>query len=248
MSLVKKSLAKTASSVPNSTDTKAPTAAVEAVQANTPVTDNEQKEYPFFVAAIESDLAQLKTFSDIADKASYKSEALKRNDYLGYINRYRLSGQNHPNTVLAWVFIWLVDLKRWDAVLELLPLMIEQKQPLPTVFNTKHWPAFVIDQLYDDANFYLSESKHDGLFEISFVLHRLINIVKSQNWTGLEVVGGKLYAITAKVDASLHNYGFAAIFAEQAQAINDKAGVKTLLKDLQKLLKQSEPEKAADAD
>lgn len=248
MSLVKKSLAKTASVVPTSTEINAPTAAVDAVQANAPVTDNEQKEYPFFVAAIESDLAQLKTFTDIVDKASYKSEALKRNDYLSYIKRYRLSDQNHHNKVLAWVFIWLVDLKRWDAVLELLPLMVEQKQPLPTVFNTKHWPAFVIDQLYDDANFYLSESKYDGLFEISFVLHRLISIVKDQDWTGLEVVGGKLYAIAAKVDASIHNYGFAAAFAEQAQEINDKAGVKTLLKDLQKLLKQSEPEKAVVAD
>ena len=248
MSLVKKSLAKTASSVLSSTETHAPTAAVDAAQVNAPVTNNEQKEYPFFVAAIESDLAQLKTFTDIADKASYKSEALKRNDYLGYIKRYRLSDQNHHNKVLAWVFIWLVDLKRWDAVLELLPLMVEQKQPLPTVFNTKHWPAFVIDQLYDDANYYLSQSKANGLFDISFVLHRLISIVKDQNWTGLEVVGGKLYAIAAKVDASIHNYGFAAAFAEQAQEINDKAGVKTLLKDLQKLLKQSEPEQAADAD
>lgn len=248
MSLVKKSLAKTASVVPSSTETHAPTAADDTVQANAPATNNEQKEYPFFVAAIESDLAQLKTFTDIADKASYKSEALKRNDYLGYIKRYRLSDQNHHNKVLAWVFIWLVDLKRWDAVLELLPLMVEQKQPLPTVFNTKHWPAFVIDQLYDDANYYLSQSKANGLFDISFVLHRLISIVKDQDWTGLEVVGGKLYAMTAKVDASIHNYGFAAAFAEQALAINDGAGVKGLLKDLQKLLKQSEPEQAADAD
>ena len=248
MSLVKKSLAKTASSVLSSTETHAPTAAVDTVQANAPATNNEQKEYPFFVAAIESDLAQLKTFTDIADKASYKSEALKRNDYLGYIKRYRLSDQNHHNKVLAWVFIWLVDLKRWDAVLELLPLMVEQKQPLPTVFNTKHWPAFVIDQLYDDASYYLSQSKANGLFDISFVLHRLISIVKDQDWTGLEVVGGKLYAMTAKVDASIHNYGFAAAFAEQALAINDGAGVKGLLKDLQKLLKQSEPEQAVDAD
>lgn len=248
MSLVKKSLAKTASVVPSSTETHAPTAAIDVVQANAPVTENEQKEYPFFVAAIESDLAQLKTFTDIADKASYKSEALKRNDYLGYIKRYRLSGQNHHNTVLAWVFIWLVDLKRWDDVLELLPLMVEQKQPLPTVFNTKHWPAFVTDQLYDDANYYLSQSEQAGLFTISFVLHRLITTVKNQDWTGLEVVGGKLYAMAAKVDASIHNYGFAAAFAEQALAINEGAGVKGLLKDLQKLLKQSEPEQAVDAD
>lgn len=237
MSLVKKSLAKAVSSVPTSTEKQAPTAVATATQANAPANNTEQNEYPFFAAAIESDLAQLKTFTDISDKASYKSEALERNDYLGYINRYRLSGQNHHNKVLAWVFIWLVDLKRWDAVLELLPLLIEQKQSLPTVFNTKHWAAFVIDQLYDDANYYLSESKQQGLFDISYVLRSLINTVKKQDWSGLEVVGGKLYAIAAKVDAAQHNYGNALLFAEHAQAVNDKAGVKGLVDKLTKQLK-----------
>ena len=224
MSLVKKSLAKAVSSVPNSTEKQAPTAAATATQANAPANNTEQSEYPFFAAAIESDLAQLKTFTDISD------------------NRYRLSGQNHHNKVLAWVFIWLVDLKRWDAVLELLPLMIEQKQPLPTVFNTKHWPAFVIDQLYDDANYYLSESKMQGLYDIGFTLRRLIYVVKNQDWSGLEVVGGKLYSIAAKVHKAQLNLGNALYFAEMAQAINDKAGVKTMLKELQKMIKPAEPD------
>ncbi|WP_199525267.1 phage terminase small subunit [Pseudoalteromonas sp. bablab_jr011] len=237
MSLVKKSLAKAASSVPTSTDKKAPTVAATATNTHAPTTITTQTEYQLYAAAIESDLAQLKTFTDIADKATYKSEALERQDYLGYINQYRLSGQCHPNTVLAWVFIWLVDLKRWDAVLELLPFMVEQKQPLPTVFNTKHWPTFVIDQLYDDANYYLTESKQQGLFDISYVLRGLINTVKNQDWNGLEVVGGKLYAIAAKVDAAQHNYGNALLFAEHAQAINDKAGVKGLVDKLTKQLK-----------
>lgn len=242
MSLVKKSLAKAASSVPTSTENKAQTAAANATQANAPATVNKQTEYQLYVAAIESDLAQLKTFTDIADKASYKSEALKRQDYLAYINQYRLSGQNHHNKVLAWVFIWLVDLKRWDAVMDLLPLMIEQKQPLPTVFNTKHWAAFVIDQLYDDANYYLSQSQQQELHDIGFILHRLINAVKNQDWAGLEVVGGKLYAIAAKVNKAQLNLGNALYFAEMAQSINDKAGVKTLIKELQKIIKPAEPE------
>lgn len=237
MSLVKNSLAKAASSVPTSTKPNAPTGVAIAIQTNAPSNVNKQTEYQLYAAAIESDLAQLKTFTDIADKATYKSEALERQDYLGYINEYRLSGQCHPNTVLAWVFIWLVDLKRWDAVLELLPFMVEQKQPLPTVFNTKHWPAFVIDQLYDDANYYLTESKLQGLFDMSYVLRGLINTVKNQDWNGLEVVGGKMYAIAAKVDAAQHNYGNALLFAERAQVINDKAGVKGLVDKLAKQLK-----------
>ncbi|WKD23608.1 phage terminase small subunit [Pseudoalteromonas sp. KG3] len=241
MSLFKKSLAK-AKAVPTSTENKAPTAAANATQANAPATVNKQTEYQLYAAAIESDLAQLKTFADISDKATYKSEVLERQDYLGYINQYRLNGQNHHNKVLAWVFIWLVDLKRWDAVMDLLPLMIEQKQPLPTVFNTKHWAAFVIDQLYDDANYYLAESHQQGLYDIGFTLRRLIFVVKNQDWAGLEVVGGKLYAIAAKVNKAQLNLGSALYFAKIAQSINDKAGVKTLLKELQKMIKPAEPE------
>nr|WP_231388451.1 phage terminase small subunit [Pseudoalteromonas sp. S8-8] len=187
-------------------------------------------------------MAQLKTFADISDKATYKSEALERQGYLAYINQYRLSEQSHHNKVLAWVFIWLVDLKRWDAVMDLLPLMIEQKQPLPTVFNTKHWAAFVIDQLYDDANYYLAESQQQGLYDIGFTLRRLIFVVKNQDWSGLEVVGGKLYAIAAKVNKAQLNLGNAIYFAKIAQSINDKAGVKTLIKELQKMIKPAEPE------
>ena len=55
-------------------------------------------------------------------------------------------------------------------------------------------------------------------------------------------MGGKLYAIAAKVNKAQLNPGNALYFAEMAQSINDKAGVKTLLKELQKMIKPAEPE------
>ena len=190
ISLVKRALAKSNSEVPTSTVNES---APKHVQTN----ENKQTEYAFFKAAINSDLAQLKTFGDISDKADFKAKAIERNDYLGYINQYRLSGDNHPNQVLAWMFIWLVDLKRWAQAIELLPLLIEQKQPLPKQFNTKHWPTFLIDQLYDDANWYLqTESTVDELAKIAFVLHQVIDATQHQDWAGSEIAGGKLYAIT----------------------------------------------------
>ncbi len=243
MSLVKKALAKAAAqkgaeqadskpaahSAPQSAPTSAPAAAV--------ITDDGPSRYEFFKAAMESDLNQLKTFDDIADKASYKSEALERNEYLPYIKEYQLSGQHFPNVVLQWVFIWLVDLKRWDAVLELLPMMVEQKQPLPTVFNTKHWPTFLIDQLYDEGSYHLSKGadsvKQSG---IAGVFHRLIAQVKTQDWSGIELIGGKLYVMAAKLENSLFNFGYALGFALEAQRINEQAGVKGLAKEIAKKL------------
>ena len=232
MSLVKQALAKSKSEVPKS-----------AVKASAPTkvnqSENKQTEYAFFKAAIKSDLAQLKTFGDICDKADYKAKAIEKNDYLGYINQYRLSGDNHPNLVLAWVFIWLVDLKRWAQAIDLLPLLIEQKQPLPKQFNTKHWPTFLIDQLYDDANWYLqNECTVEDVAKIAFVLHRVIDATQHQDWAGSEIAGGKLYAITTKIEAAMHNYGNALRFGQIAQQINDKAGVKTLVAKLQKQLQR----------
>lgn len=232
MSLVKRALAKAKGEVPTSIKSSAP--ATSKAQNR----KSEHTEYAFFKAAIDSDLAQLKTFGDISDKADYKAKAIEKNDYIGYLNQYRLSGDNHPNLVLAWVFIWLVDLKRWSQAIELLPLLIEQKQPLPKQFNTKHWPTFLIDQLYDDANWYLQNScTADELASMAFTLQRVIHATRNQDWTGSEIAGGKLYAIATKIEATLHNNGNAIRFGKIAQQINEKAGVKTLVEKLEKNLK-----------
>jgi hypothetical protein len=66
------------------------------------------------------------------------------------------------------------------------------------------------------------------------VLQRVIEVTKHQDWTSFEVAGGKLFAIATKVEYSMHNYGNALRFGQLAQAINDKAGVKTLVAKLEK--------------
>ncbi|MBD1582792.1 phage terminase small subunit [Pseudoalteromonas sp. S16_S37] len=233
MSLVQRALnkAKTNSEVPKSKPKQAQVQEQSKAQNNI----DTQTEYALFKAAMTSDLAQLKTFSDISDKADYKAKAIEKNDYLGFLTQYRLRGDNYPNMVLAWVFVWLVDLKRWNQAIELLPLLIEQKQPLPTVFSTKHWPTFLIDQLYDDANYYLQNSctKND-LANMAFTLQQVIHATRHQNWEGSEIAGGKLYAIATKLEATQHNYGNAVRFGKIAQQINEKAGVKTLIEKIEK--------------
>ncbi|WP_440056122.1 phage terminase small subunit [Pseudoalteromonas sp. T1lg65] len=235
MSLVQRALnkAKTNSEVPKSNPTHAQTQAEPKAQKNL----DTQTEYAFFKAAMNSDLAQLKTFGDINDKADYKAKAIEKNDYLGFLTQYRLRGDNYPNMVLAWVFVWLVDLKRWNQAIELLPLLVEQKQPLPTVFSTKHWPTFLIDQLYDAANWYLQNScTEDELANMALTLQQVMYATRNQDWTGSEIAGGKLYAIATKLEATQHNYGNAVRFGKIAQQINEKAGVKTLIEKIEKQL------------
>ena len=89
------------------------------------------------------------------------------------------------------------------------------------------------------ANWLLqNKCKAEDIANIALVLQRVIDVTKHQDWTSFEVAGGKLYAIATKVEYSMHNYGNALRFGQMAQAINEKAGVKTLVAKLQKQLQR----------
>lgn len=201
--------------------------------AREPVMDD----FEMYKIAIEADLAQLKKFSDISDKRDYKAKAIEDNEYMAYLNRYKASGANHPNSVVTWLVIWLVDLGRWQTALEYLPLLIEQQQRLPTVFKTKDWPTFFIDQLYDEGAKHLAKGR--DAIEKSQVI-KLFNQVtghfEQQDWVVNEVVGGKLFAMAAKLEQATFNYGSAFYYCTKATALNDKAGVKKLAKELAKVI------------
>jgi hypothetical protein len=195
------------------------------------------KDFDMYTIGMNSDLAQLKQFSTIEEKDQYKSEALTNNDYLTYVDGYVTSGANHPNNVLAWVFIWLVDLKRWSKALELLPLMVEQKQPLPTRFNTKHWGVFIADQLYTEGAIQLEKGlKSINSSKIISPFYQLIGLAEKGNWDLGEVVGGKTYAMAGKLEHIRFNYGNALHHYIIATKVNEKAGVKKAARDIAKTL------------
>ena len=247
MSLVKKNIAKAlaakvgqTASISTATENTA-SSSVQPLNASTTNVDHARdkimKDFDMYKIGIESDLAQLKQFSDLEQKHQYKREVLANNGYLEYIEEYQKCGANHPNLVLAWVFVWLVDLQRWNKVLELLPLMAEQQQPLPTKFNTKHWGTFVIDQLYDVGAALLEKSpKHTDVFPIIRPFYVLIELCELNKWDVNDIVKGKLYAMAGKLEHKRFNFGSALHHYVSATQINDKAGVKKVAKDLAKQL------------
>lgn len=247
MSLVKKNIAKalaaksgqtaSTSKAPESTATSSAKTVIATPSNDDQARDQIMKDFDMYKIGIESDLAQLKTFSELEKKHQYKREALANNGYLEYIEEYQKCGANHPNIVLAWVFVWLVDLQRWNKVLELLPLMAEQQQPLPTKFNTKHWGTFVIDQLYDVGAATLEKApKYNELFDIIRPFYVLIDLCEKNKWDVNDIVKGKLYAMTGKLEHLRFNFGNALHHYVSATQINDKAGVKKVAKDLAKQL------------
>ena len=202
-------------------------------------------EFDFFKAAMESDLAQLKKFSDVADKANYKAKAFDVNDYMGYLRRYQESGAEHPNMVFAWSVIWLVDLGHWKTALEFLPLLISQGQHLPTAFNTKDWPTFFVDQLYDEGAKHLAVGRDDIERSQVMVLFELfITLLETAKWPVNELIGGKLYAMAAKLEHTTFNLGNAYTYCAKAMLVNDKAGVKKLMKEIATVIGKEIPELA----
>lgn len=194
-------------------------------------------EFDLYKVAIDADLAQLKKLSDVADKAEYKAKAIEDNEYMSYLNRYKNSGANHPNSVVTWLVIWLVDLGRWNTALEYLPMLIEQEQRLPTAFKTEDWQTFFIDQLYDEGAKHLAKGR--DAIEQSQVMQLFSHMAarfEQQEWVVNEAVGGKLFAMAAKLEAAAFNYGNAYSYCTKATALNEKAGVKKLAKELAKTI------------
>ena len=194
-------------------------------------------EFDFFKAAMESDLTQLKKFSHMEDKIAYKAQALEQHQYLDYLRRYQAQGKDHPNMVFAWVVIWLVDLGHWKTALDFLPLLMAQNQRLPGRFSTQDWPTFLIDQLYDEGAKHLSQGR--DAVERSQVINlftQFIQLLDTHQWRVSELIGGKLYAMAAKLEQSVFNLGNAYTYGTKATAVNDKAGVKKMVREIAKII------------
>lgn len=214
--------------------TKVTAAVSDSASADRPAV---MADFDLYKIAIDADLAQLKKLSDVADKAEYKAKAIADNDYMDYLSRYKNSGANHPNSVVTWLVIWLVDLGRWHTALEYLPMLIEQEQRLPTAFKTENWQTFFIDQLYDEGAKQLAKGR--DAIEQSQVMQLFGHMTahfEQQEWVVNEVVGGKLFAMAAKLEQASFNFGNAYNLCVKATALNDKAGVKKLAKELAKVI------------
>jgi len=194
-------------------------------------------EFDLYKVAIDADLAQLKNILDIEAKCEYKSQAIEQNDYMSYLNRYRDSDANHPNSVVVWLIIWLVDLGRWNTALEYLPMLIEQEQKLPKVFKTPDWPTFFIDQLYDEGKRHFVKGR-DAIEQsnVMELFRFMTTLFEKQSWVVHELVGGKLFAMAAKLENETFNYGNAYRYCIKATALNDGAGVKKLADKLAKII------------
>ena len=114
MSLVKRNIAKAlaakskkSASAPTATEStvnNSAKAVIATSQNNDVARDKIMKAFDMYQIGIESDLAQLKQFSDLEQKHQYKREALANNGYLEYIEEYQKCGAK-PH----WITVPVID-------------------------------------------------------------------------------------------------------------------------------------------
>lgn len=191
-----------------------------------------------YQAAMEIDLSKIKAEPTLEGKARIKQTLLPT--YLGFVNDYLSNGDNYPNDVAVWVMIWLLDTGDIEQGLILALYLIKQNQKLPDKFKRDvacPMAEFLCDFIYDWANKELI-AEHSA----SPYLDQLIATAETEHWNMHPLFLSKLYSMLAKHKKRNGDYQQALDLCLKAEAINpDKAGVKGLKAELQKLIEQSAP-------
>jgi hypothetical protein len=187
---------------------------------------------PHYQAALEIDLAKIKTENTLEGKARIK-EALLPN-YLDFVGHYVDNGDNYPNDVAVQVMIWLLDTGDIEKGLNLALHLLKQNQKMPARFD-RDMPTFLADFFYDWAG---EELKADRC--VSPYLDVLVATAENEQWPMHPLCYSKLYAILAKHKERSGDYAEGVALCDKAEAINpEKAGVKGLKERMQKRLQST---------
>ena len=106
---------------------------------------NGKKHLKLMVAAMAQDLERISAIDNHGLRRQLKHDELLPK-YLDYVQLYRDSGLNFPNSVVMQVLVWLFDTEQFDAGLDLANFAMEQDQQLPERFK-RNVPTFVADRL-----------------------------------------------------------------------------------------------------
>ncbi|WP_432745791.1 phage terminase small subunit [Methylobacter sp. G7] len=185
-----------------------------------------------YQAAMAIDLAKIKAEPTLEGKARIKQTVLPT--YLGFVDEYMDKAHNYPNDVAVLVMIWLLDIGSIEIGLNLALFLVKQQQKMPERFN-RPMPEFLCDFIYDWANVEL-KAEHSA----SPYLDQLIAAAEADKWDMNPLFLSKLYSMLAKHKKRNGDYAEALALCLKAEAINpDKAGVKGMKEELQKLLDQA---------
>lgn len=184
-----------------------------------------------YQAAMDADLNSLKDLKTLAEKQAAKKTMIET--YWGFVKDYMDSGHAYPNSIAVQLMVWLFDTLDIERALDLAFHLIKPGiQKMPARFERRDLETFVCDATYDWANELLKKEQSASPYLDTVVAH-----IDNDKWSLSPPVQSKMYAMLAKHKKNAKEYETALKLCRMAEVINPEgAGVKGLIKELQKLL------------
>ncbi|EQM70958.1 phage terminase small subunit [Pseudomonas tohonis] len=212
---------------------------------------NAQKHLALQVAALDVDLERLSTFDSHEHRRLIKRDELLPK-YLPYVQRYRESGLNYPNPVVANVLVWLFDTFQFEQGLELALFCIGQGQALPERFD-RTVPTFVADTVIDwaEAEFKAGRSPEPYLSHfLPFVDSVLPGLDPDHElplptpWSLFERIPARYHKVLGSMAMDREEWALAVAHFQRAEALHPEIGVKTRREAAEKALRKQQADQA----
>jgi tetratricopeptide (TPR) repeat protein len=189
---------------------------------------NAQKHLKLMEGALAIDLERLSEMNNLASRQQLKRDELLPK-YMDYVERYRDSGLNHPNSVLVQVMVWLFDTEQFELGLEVAMFAIGQGQPMPERFK-RDIPTFVGDAVIEWAE---NEQKCGRNPEP--YLSNMLPFVDGE-WDLTEQIPAKYHKLIGIRALDAKEWAKAITHFERATELHPAAGVGTRLEGARKAL------------
>lgn len=199
---------------------------------------NAQKHLKLMENSLQVDLERVSAINSREQRQQLKRDELLPK-YLDYVQRYRDSGLNFPNSVVVQVLVWLFDTVQFEAGLDLAKFAIEQGQPMPERFK-RDVPTFVADALIEWAEAEQKASRSPEPY-----LSDLLPLVDG-DWQLTEQIPAKYHKLIGIRAMASKEWAKAIAHFERATELHSAIGVGTRLEGARKALAKQQAESATE--
>ena len=197
---------------------------------------NAKKHLKLMEDALAQDLERVSAINSRELRQQLKRDELLPK-YLDYVQLYRDSGLNFPNSVVMQVLVWLFDTEQFDAGLDLAHFAIEQDQQLPERFK-RNVQTFVADQVIDWA-----EAEYKAKRSPEPYLSNLLPLVDGE-WMLFERIPARYHKQIGILALEQRDFAKAIQHFERAEELCESIGVGTRLDGARKALAKEQKETA----
>lgn len=199
---------------------------------------NGKKHLKLMEDALAQDLERISAINSRELRQQLKRDELLPK-YLDYVQRYRDSGLNFPNSVVMQVLVWLFDTVQFEAGLDLADFAMEQGQAMPDRFR-RDVPTFVADAVIEWAE---AEQKANRSPEpyVSDLLPRV-----DGEWQLTEQIPAKYHKLLGIRAMAAKEWAKATSHFERATDLHAAIGVGTRLEGARKALAKQLADPAAE--